>query len=70
MFTTSQNHAAEMRRLQDMAAIRYAAKHRAEELRQQAIDAFFQTTVSVVLAAARRIAARQPRAPQTRALEN
>lgn len=53
-----------------MAAIRYAAKHRAEELRQQAIDAFFQTTVSVVLAAARRIAARQPRAPQTRALEN
>lgn len=70
MFTTSQNHAAEMRRLQDMAAIRYAAKHRAEELRQQAIDAFFQTTVSVVLAAARSIAARQPRAPQTRALEN
>jgi hypothetical protein len=76
MFTKSQNQAAEIRRLQDMAIIHHAAKHRAEQLRQEAIDSLFQTmgsTVVAVLAAARRalrIAARQPSAPQTRALEN
>ena len=73
MFTTSHNQATEIRRLQDMATIHYAAKHRAEQLRQEAIDAFFQTIVSavgVVVAAVRRITARQPSAPQTRALEN
>lgn len=70
MFTTSQNHATEIRRLQDRATIHYAAKHRAEQLRQEAIDSFFQTIGSAVLAAARRIVARQPTTPQTRALEN
>ncbi|MEQ1536760.1 MAG: hypothetical protein ABL923_12880 [Burkholderiaceae bacterium] len=70
MFTTSQNHPAEIRRLQDMAAIRLAAKHRAEQLRQEAIDSFFQAIGSTVLAAVRRITARQPNASQTRALES
>lgn len=73
MFTTSQNHATEIRRLQDRAAIHHAAKHRAEQLRQEAIDSFFQMIVSAVRAAVRhacRMAARQPTPPQTRALEN
>jgi hypothetical protein len=70
MFTTSQNHAIELQRLQDMAAIRFAAKHRAEQLRQEAIDLFFQAIGSTVLAAVRRITARQPSVPQTPALEN
>ena len=73
MFTTSQNHTTEIQRLQDRAAIHRAAKHRAEELRQEAIDSFFQMIVSAVLAAVRhasRMAARQPTPPQTRALEN
>ena len=70
MFTTSHNQATDIRRLQDMATIHYAAKHRAEQLRQDAIDAFFQAIGSTVQAAVRRITARQPSAPQTRALEN
>lgn len=70
MFTTSQNHAAEILRLQDMAATHHAAKHRAEQLRQEAVDAFFQAIGSTVLAAVRRITARRPSAPQTRVLES
>ncbi len=70
MFTTSQNQATEIRRLQDWADIHYAAKHRAEQLRQEAIDSFFQTIASAVLTAARRMAARQSSASQTRALES
>ena len=53
MFTTSQNQTNEIRRLQDMAAIHYAAKHRAEQLRQEAIDAFFKKIGLAIMAAAR-----------------
>lgn len=70
MFTTSQKHAAENRRLQDMAAIHHAAKHRAEQLRQEAIDSFFQKIASVVLAAVCRISVRRPTTSPSRALEN
>ena len=70
MFTTSQKHAAEIRRLQDMAAIHHAAKHRAEQLRREAIDAFFQAIGSTILAAVRRVAAHQATVSQTRASEN
>jgi hypothetical protein len=70
MFTTFQNNVAEIRRLQDMAAIRSAAKHRAEQLRQEAIDAFFQAIGSTVLASVRRITVHQPTPPQTHTLEN
>jgi hypothetical protein len=45
----------ETQRLQELTAIRLAAKHRAEQLRQEAINAFFQTIGSVALAAARRL---------------
>jgi hypothetical protein len=70
MFTTSQNQVTEIRRLQDLAAIHAAAKHRAEQLRQEAIDAFFQAISATVLAAVRRITARQSTPSQTRVLEN
>ncbi|MEO6292166.1 MAG: hypothetical protein ABIO88_06040 [Burkholderiaceae bacterium] len=75
MFTTPHNQATDIQRLQDMAAIRSAAKHRAEQLRQEAMDAFFKAIGVAVMAAARRLttrglAARLSSTSQPRALEN